>query len=100
MLASLTKTLSKIISFFLIPIKSVTGQSIAEFAVITAMMSTFVATAPIALLNASEVAFSPYAMNFVPGAWSSKGVVVEAGEVCLSASIPVVILPTRRLYNL
>lgn len=54
MLASLTKTLSKIISFFLIPIKSVTGQSIAEFAVITAMMSTFVATAAPRLSNLME----------------------------------------------
>ena len=54
MLANLTKNLSKLISFLLIPIKSVRGQSIAEFAVITAMMSTFVATAAPRLSNLME----------------------------------------------
>ena len=54
MLISLTKILSKIISFFLIPMKSIKGQSIAEFAVITAMMSTFVATAAPRLSNLME----------------------------------------------
>ena len=51
---SLTKILSKIMTFFQILIKNVKGQSIAEFAVITAMMSTFVATAAPRLSNLME----------------------------------------------
>tara|TARA_Y100001954_G_C15703067_1_gene548879 strand:+ start:266 stop:937 length:672 start_codon:yes stop_codon:yes gene_type:complete len=54
MRTSLTKILSKIMTFFQIPIKNVKGQSIAEFAVITAMMSTFVATAAPRLSNLME----------------------------------------------
>ena len=54
MFESWTKILSKIISFFLIPMNSIRGQSIAEFAVITAMMSTFVATAAPRLSNLME----------------------------------------------
>ena len=54
MLATLTKILLKIATLFQNPIKSVRGQSIAEFAVITAMMSTFVATAAPRLSNLME----------------------------------------------
>ena len=54
MFATLTKIFLKTRSFFLIPVNSIKGQSIAEFAVITAMMSTFVATAAPRLSNLME----------------------------------------------
>ena len=54
MKSTFTKNLFRIVSFFLIPINSIRGQSIAEFAVITAMMSTFVATAAPRLSNLME----------------------------------------------
>ena len=54
MLAIITNFFLKLSSVFLKPLSCIKGQSIAEFAVITAMMSTFVATAAPRLSNLME----------------------------------------------
>ena len=54
MLTIITNFFLKLSSVFLKPFSCIKGQSIAEFAVITAMMSTFVATAAPRLSNLME----------------------------------------------